>query len=143
MWRSFCQACDDLHEKAEYVVPVTPFGLPEQLLSKSANAVLVAAPDDDVVAVTVTVVVAELPPAVARARRSSAVLALLASTPVPAARPITAADNRAMMVHKMTTKTPQPQNLPFLLFPDGDMPIPALGGEWYGRGETWSSWLAL
>lgn len=127
----------NLHEKTSYVVPVTPSGLPEQFSSIEAHDVLVAPVAE---AVTVAVATAE---AVARAKRSSAVFALLASTPVPAARPTTAANNRAMMAHKMVTKTPQPQSPPFRLSPDADEPTPAAGVEWYGRGETWSSWLAL
>lgn len=115
----------DLQEKTSYVFPVTPSGLPEQSSSRAANDVLVAAADD---AVTVTVAVADVLP-VARAKRSSAVFALLASTPVPAARPMTAADKRAMIAHKMNTKILQPQSLPFLFPPETDESAPAADAE--------------
>lgn len=128
----------DLHEKTLYVVPETPSGLVEQSSSMSAHAVL----DADGATVLVTVAVAA-PEAVALARRLSALLALFASTPVPAARPTTAADNRAMMAHRIKTKALQPHSVRFR-WPPGDEEAPAaVCEEWYGRGEIWSTWLAL
>lgn len=67
----------------------------------------------DVEAGAVTVVVAAAPPALRAARLDSASFARLASTPVPAAKPITAADNNAMMAESMNTRSVQPQIVPF------------------------------
>lgn len=110
---------------------MTPSGLPEQLSSSDANDVLVAAAADVVVTVTVLTAeeeaeaVAELAPPVACAKRFSAVFALLASIPVPAASPMTAASKRAMIAHRINTKMVQPQSLPFFLPLAAAGPVPA------------------
>lgn len=110
----------DSHEKASYVVPVTPSAFDEHLSSTSEYDVLVADVEE---AVAVEVPDPEdAPPVVADASEdlscatvSSAVFALLASTPVPAARPMTAADKRATMMHRTNSSTEQPHTAPFLL----------------------------
>lgn len=132
---------------------VTPSGFEEQLSSRDANDVLVA--DEEA---AVEDAVEEPPPAVAdaseelsRAALASAVLALLASTPVPAASPMTAADRRAMMAHRTSSNTEQPNAaLPplFLFLGPAAAPAPApaavAGLTWpCWRGEVVSSWLPL
>lgn len=55
---------------------------------------------------------------------ASATLALLASTPVPAASPMTAAAKTAMMAHSTTTSAPHPHRAPpfFFLLPTAPAP---------------------
>lgn len=96
-----------------YVCPVVVSSLLEQLLEMEANPVAVA---EELAAVTVTVVDGcVLAEASRAASLSSASFARFASTPVPAARPMTAAANTAMMMERMKTRNVQPQTV-FLLF---------------------------
>jgi hypothetical protein len=53
---------------------------------------------------------------------ATALLARFASTPVPAANPITAADNSATINDKMNTSMLQPQIVPFEFFRGGSVP---------------------
>lgn len=80
------------------MVPVTPAEFVEHPLSADAVA--------DAVTVTVA---GETAVALIAANRASASLARLASTPVPAANPITAADRIAIMRDKINTKTEHPR----------------------------------
>lgn len=106
----------DVPEKALYVVPVTPPGFPEQLSSMSANDVLVGTED-----VTVTVAAARDAEALALA---SAALARCASTPVPAARPTTAAARMTMTTHSTNTRVVHPRMVPLFFFVLAPSPPP-------------------
>lgn len=88
-------------QSEEYVVPLTPLGLDVQFLSSALKDVAVALG-------AVTVVVAAAPPALNAARLDSASFARLASTPVPAANPITAADSNAIINESMKTNVEHP-----------------------------------
>lgn len=122
-----------LQEKAKYCVPVTAEGSLEQLSSNCANDVLV-----DVEDVTVTV-------AVGRDERSwsasaCAVFAMCASTPVPAARPMTAAERSAMTTLSTNTKAVHPHIVPLLLLApwrSSGPRAPSTGPARNGDGETW------
>lgn len=81
------------------MLPVTPAEFVEHPLSTSLKPVGV-----DVGAITVTVVA----DALITASRDSASFARLASTPVPAANPITATDRMAIISDKMNTNTVHP-----------------------------------
>lgn len=121
------------------MVPVTALGSAEQFLSSWANDVLVAD-----AASPVAVPVAAANDEVSSATLSSAVFALLASTPVPAARPITAAERRAIMTQRTKTRVVQPHIVPFFFFPPSDEagagpPTAAF----CGLGDVGSSWLPL
>lgn len=95
-------------------MPVTADGSVEQFLSRSAHDVLDGAAASPV---AVAVAEAEARDELSSATLASAVFARLASTPVPAASPITAAESRAMMVHSTNTRTVQPHIVPFFFFP--------------------------
>lgn len=122
-------------------MPVTSSGFEEQLSSRPAYDVLVAV-EEEAVAVEDPVALDDVAVADASeelncAALSSAVLALLASTPVPAARPMTAADKRAMMAHSTNSSTGQPHAVPFL-FPTAPWGVTAPAAEGlvgYWRGE--------
>lgn len=128
-----------LHEKASYVVPVTAFGSEEQFLSSCANDVVVAA----AAPVAVAVAVADASEELSWAALASAVFALLASTPVPAARPITAAESRAMMVHSTKTRTVQPHIVPFFFPSPAGFCDPLPSAAACGLGDVGSNWLLL
>lgn len=129
---------------------MTPSGFEEQLSSRSAYdvpvavgeaVVAVAEPDPD----PLDAAVADASEELSCATLASAVVALLASTPVPAARPMTAADKRAMMAHRTNSNTGQPHTVPFFLpaGPCGGTTPAATGLVWYWYGEVESSWLPL
>lgn len=101
-----------IKEKELYVVPFTPEGFSEQLLSRSANEVLL---DDAEATVVVAVTVAG--EEVMELSLASAEFALLASTPVPTASPTTAAARMAMMVDNMKTSAVHPHKRPLFLLP--------------------------
>jgi hypothetical protein len=96
-----------LHWEEEYVVPVMPSGLLEQPLSRSLNAVVVGlgVPEDVLVGF-------EAIDELKAASLVSALLARFASTPVPAASPMTAADRRPMMQESMNTSRLHPHITP-------------------------------
>lgn len=96
------------------MLPVTPAEFVEHPLSTSLKPVGVALGAD-----TVTVV-GEPPDALIAANRDSASFARLASTPVPAANPITAADRMAIMRDRVKTKTVHP-NIRFDGLPGSDI----------------------
>lgn len=111
---------------------MTSEGLLEQSSSNSANDVLVAVED-----VTVTVAVA--PDERSWSASACAVFALCASTPVPAARPMTAAERSAMMTLSTNTKAVHPHTVPLLLalwWSGGPPPDPSAGLEKNGRGDV-------
>lgn len=95
-------------------MPLTPLGLSEHPPSSLLKGVAVGAE-----AVTVLVAVAADPDVLSAASLLVASFALFASTPVPAARPITAADNMAMMQERTKTSRLHPQSTPFDLLADG------------------------
>lgn len=103
-----------IHENELYTVPVVPSALSEHPLSRSLNEGLAVA-----LAVTVTVLVG--PAAASEAFRLAnlfvASFARFASTPVPAASPMTATDKRATMQESMNTSMLHPHitSLPDLL----------------------------
>lgn len=99
-----------------YPVPLVPSGSFVHPLSISLKEVAVGAP-----ATVVVLVGAAADDAVAFSAASLfvAMLALLASTPVPAASPMTAADSSAMMQDNMNTSRLHPQSTPFDLLVDG------------------------
>jgi hypothetical protein len=112
-------------------VPVTPSGFEEQLWSRLVYEVLVAVEEAVVavpVAVAVAVAVADANEALSCATLRSASFAWLALTPVPAARPMTAADSSAMMAHRTNSNTGQPQRVPFFFPPPRDGTAPAATG---------------
>lgn len=130
----------DLHEKASYVVPVTAAGSEEQFLSSAAHDVLDAAAASPV---AVDVAVADARDELSSAALASAVFARLASTPVPAARPITAAESRAMIMHSTKTRTVQPHILPFFFPSPAEACDPPPSAAGWGLGDVGSGWLAL
>jgi hypothetical protein len=73
---------------------------------------------------TVTVLVAMALPAFTAASFDNASFARLASTPVPAASPITAADSNAMITERMKTNNEQPRMVPFLCLPGSECAPP-------------------
>lgn len=81
------------------MVPVTPAEFVEHPLSIALESV-------DVGPGAVTVTVAG--EALSAAKRASASFARLASTPVPAAKPMTAVDKRAMIMDRINTSTEHP-----------------------------------
>jgi hypothetical protein len=99
-----------------YVWPVVVCPGFEQLFVRDAKPVGVA---DGTEPVTVTVLVAgfALIEALSAASFVSASFARFASTPVPAARPITAAANTPMVMERMKTRNVHPQIIPLDLFP--------------------------
>jgi hypothetical protein len=101
-------------------VPLTPSGLLEHPLSISLNEVALGT-----TVVTVLVGAADDIEALSAASLFVASLARFASTPVPAARPMTAADSRAMMQERMKTSRLHPQITPFDLFVDGSGSVAA------------------
>lgn len=121
------------------MVPVTALGSAEQFLSSWANDVLVAD-----AAPPVAVAVAAAKDELSSATLPPAVLALLASTPVPAARPITAAERRATMTQSTKTIVAQPHIVPLVFFPPSDVAWagPPAAAFW-GLGDVGSSWLPL
>lgn len=110
-------------------MPVTPSGFEEQLRSRASYEVLVAVEEAVVaVPVAVAVAVADANEALSCATLRSASFAWLALTPVPAARPMTAAESSAMMAHRTNSNTGQPQRVPFLFPPPRDGTAPAATG---------------
>lgn len=90
-----------------YVVPVTDFEFDVQFRSIEFRR---SAVEVGLEAVLVEVAVADF----MADRLDSASFARLASIPVPAASPMTAADNNATIIERMNTNRVQPQMVPFL-----------------------------
>lgn len=101
-----------LHSEEEYVVPVMPSGSLEQPLSRSLKAVAVGLDVPEDVLVGSVVGVAEAIDELKAASLVSALLARFASTPVPAASPMTAADRRPMMQESINTSRLHPHITP-------------------------------
>lgn len=98
-------------------MPETDAELDVQFLSNVLKSTDVDVADG---ADTVTVLVA----LVAAASCDIASFARLASTPVPAASPMTAADNNAIITERMKTSNEQPRIVPFLCLPGSECAPP-------------------
>ena len=107
-----------LHEKALYAVPLVPSGSLEQPLSIALNEVAVGVA---VGAADVADADADVLEAFSAASLAVASFARFASTPVPAASPMTAADSSAMMQDRMKTSVLHPHITPLDLFVDGSV----------------------
>ena len=101
------EGADDLHCDV-YVVPVTLPELLEQFLSKASKFVAVEVGDG-------ALRVSDASDELAAASLCSASFALLDTTPVPAASPMTVMDRTAMIIDRMSTSPVHPQKFRFFV----------------------------